>query len=77
MSSAFSPHKKFLEMLKIVNVNASKKNVCTMRYYMDSDRVEKYNEKFFDGQEWNEVPLANSPKAKATPKANNVEDPWS
>ena len=77
MSSAFSPHKKFLEMLKIVNVNASKKNVCTMRYYMGSDRVEKYNEKFFDGQEWNEIPLANSPKAKATPKANNVEDPWS
>jgi hypothetical protein len=77
MSSAFSPHKKFLEMLKIVNFNASKKNVCTMRYYMGSDRVEKYNEKFFDGQEWNEIPLANSPKAKATPKANNVEDPWS
>jgi hypothetical protein len=56
MSSAFSPNKKFLEMLKIVNVDDVVKNVCTMRYYMDSERVERYNEKLFDGHEWNEVP---------------------
>jgi hypothetical protein len=56
MSSAFSPRKQFLEMLKIVNVNSTTKNVCTMRYYLDSDRTEKYNEKFFDGHEWIEVP---------------------
>jgi hypothetical protein len=56
MSSAFSPRKQFLEMLKIVNVSASAKSVCTMRYYMDSDKVEQYNEKFFDGHEWIGVP---------------------
>jgi hypothetical protein len=56
MSSAFSPNKQFLEMLKIVNVDKSVQNVCTMRYYLGSDRVEKYNEKLFDGHEWNEVP---------------------
>jgi hypothetical protein len=72
-------------MLKIINVNASTKNVCTMRYYMDSDRVEKYNEKFFDGHEWIGVPsntigtngrplakVANTKKSTKEP-----EDPWS
>ncbi len=59
MSSAFSPNKKFLEMLKIVNSNDPIKNICTMRYYMDSSKVERYNEKVFDGIEWTEVPSAN------------------
>lgn len=67
MSSAFSPGKKFLEMLKIVNLDESVKKVCTMRYYMGSDKVEEYNEKLFDGREWTEVP---STKANNTRRAN-------
>ena len=55
MSSAFSPNKKFLEMLKIVNLDSPIKKVCTMRYYMNSDVIEEYNEKVFDGRKWTEI----------------------
>lgn len=56
MSSAFSPNRKFLELLKIVNLDDVVQNVFTMRYYLDSKKVQQYNEKVFDGEEWMEIP---------------------
>jgi predicted MPP superfamily phosphohydrolase len=56
MSSAFSPNRKFLELLKIVNMGDVVQNVFTMRYYLDSKIVKQYNEKVFDGEEWMEIP---------------------
>lgn len=88
MSSAFSPAKKFLEMLKIVNMEEPIQKVCTMRYYIGSDKVEEYNEKVFDGREWTEVSSTNTTistnATPSVPKANNswrkpasVNDGWS
>lgn len=56
MSSAFSPNRTFLELLKIVNMGDLVQNVFTMRYYLDSKKVQQYNEKVFDGVEWMEIP---------------------
>jgi hypothetical protein len=51
MSSAFSPHRKFLELLHIHNIN-DEQHIETVRYELYEDRVTIYNKKRYDGAKW-------------------------
>ena len=51
MSSAFSPHRKFLELLHIYNIGDDQ-HIETVRYELFSDKVNIYNKKRHDGSKW-------------------------